>query len=119
MKILKWRSYDQMWIKVSTKKSCPSCEHEETDADCGHETCPIIFTEIHVIIFVLGTQCPGRTGGWLQMNWLSLRNNWLKLKDSGDLRIHFRGIYRIYLNLLKRNRKMSTCNRLDLETLGS
>ena len=28
-------------------------------------------------------------------------------------------LYRIYLNLIKENRKMSTCNRLDLQTLGS
>ena len=32
---------------------------------------------------------------------------------------HSRGIYRIYRNLIKENRKMSTCNRLDLQTLGS
>ena len=30
-----------------------------------------------------------------------------------------RGIQRQYLKSLKKNRKMSTCNRLDLETLGS
>ena len=32
---------------------------------------------------------------------------------------HFRGTYRIYLKWTKQNRKMSTCNRLDLESLGS
>ena len=32
---------------------------------------------------------------------------------------HFIGIYRIYLNLIKKNQRMSTCNRLDLQTLGS
>ena len=31
----------------------------------------------------------------------------------------FRGFYRIYPNLIKGNRRMSTCNRLDLQTLGS
>jgi hypothetical protein len=29
------------------------------------------------------------------------------------------GIYRIYSNLIKENRRMSTCNQLDLQTLGS
>ena len=29
-----------------------------------------------------------------------------------------RGMYRIYPKLKKKNRKMTTCNRLDLETLG-
>ena len=41
---------------------------------------------------------------------------------SGDCRKitdHFRGIYRIYPNLIKDNWRISTCNRLDLETLGS
>ena len=32
---------------------------------------------------------------------------------------HFRGIYRIYPNLTKENRRMSTWNRLDMQTLGS
>jgi hypothetical protein len=31
----------------------------------------------------------------------------------------YRGIYRIYPNFIKANRRMSTCNRLDLQTLGS
>ena len=30
-----------------------------------------------------------------------------------------RGIYGTYLTSIKKNRKMSTCNRVDLETLGS
>ena len=32
---------------------------------------------------------------------------------------HFRGIHRIYPNPIKENRRMSTCNWLDLQTLGS
>ena len=32
---------------------------------------------------------------------------------------HLRGIYRIYPNLIKENRRMRTCNRLDLPTLES
>ena len=32
---------------------------------------------------------------------------------------HFLGIYRIYRNLMKENRRMSTWNRLDMQTLGS
>ena len=31
----------------------------------------------------------------------------------------FRGIYRIYLKWIKQNWKISTCNRLDLDSLGS
>ena len=31
---------------------------------------------------------------------------------------HFRRIYRIYPKSLKKNRKMSTCNRLDSKTPG-
>ena len=53
------------------------------------------------------------------MNRLSLRNNWLKFKTSRKITHHFRGIYRIYLSLVKKNQKITTCNRLDLETLGS
>ena len=31
----------------------------------------------------------------------------------------FRGIYRIYPNLIKEHQRMSTCNWLDLQALGS
>jgi hypothetical protein len=53
------------------------------------------------------------------MNRLCLRNNRLKFDTSGGLPIIW-GIYtRIYLKWRKKNKKMSTCNRLDLESLGS
>ena len=53
------------------------------------------------------------------MNRLSLRNNRLKFKTAGKITDHFRGIYRIYPNLTNENRRMSTCNRLDLQIPGS
>ena len=62
-------------------------------------------------------QWSGRTGSYLQMNRLSLKNNRLKFKTAEKITDYFRGIYRIYLNLLKRNRRMSTGNQLDLQTL--
>jgi hypothetical protein len=39
----------------------------------------------------------------------------VEVQDFREFTDHFRGIYRIYLKLMKENRKMSTCNRLDLE----
>ena len=41
-----------------------------------------------------------------------------ELQDFRNLTGHFRGIYNIYLNSRKKIQKMSTCNWLDLETLG-
>ena len=43
----------------------------------------------------------------------------VRVQDFRKITDLFRGIYRIYSNLIKENRRMSTCNRLDLETLGS
>ena len=43
----------------------------------------------------------------------------VEVQDFGKFTAHFRGKYRIYLDLLKKIQKMSTCNQLDLETLGS
>ena len=43
----------------------------------------------------------------------------VKVQDCRRITGHFRGIYRIYPNLIQENRRMSTCNRLDLQTLGS
>ena len=38
----------------------------------------------------------------------------VEVQDCRKITDHFRGIYRIYSNLVKENRRMPTCNRLDL-----
>ena len=44
----------------------------------------------------------------------------VEVQDNRKITDHSRGIYRLYPNLIKENRRrMSTCNRLDLQTLGS
>ncbi len=53
-----------------------------------------------------------RWTGWV---WEITGWSW-RLQEIYD---HLRGIYRIYLKWMKRNRTMSTCNRLDSESLGS
>ena len=64
--------------------------------------------------------CSRKSGGWLQMNQLSLRNNWpVEVRDFQRITDHFRGIYKIYLNWMKQNRKMSTCKPISFWTLGS
>jgi hypothetical protein len=46
-------------------------------------------------------------------------NEPVEVQDCGKMTNHFRGIYRIYPNVIKKNRRMSTCNQMDLQTLGS
>ena len=41
------------------------------------------------------------------------------VQDCRTITDHFRGTYRIYPSLTKENRRMWTCNRSDLQTLGS
>ena len=55
----------------------------------------------------------------LQMNWLSSSHNRLKFKTSGYLPIILEESIKYTSNEWKQNRKMSTCNQLDLESLGS
>ena len=43
----------------------------------------------------------------------------VEVQDCKKITDHFRGIHGIYPNLIKENWRMSTCNRLDLQTLGS
>jgi hypothetical protein len=44
----------------------------------------------------------------------------VEVQDCRKITDHFRGIYRMYLNSIKENRRMSTCNRLHLQIpLGS
>jgi hypothetical protein len=88
----------------------PPLKRTSTDSPIEFQN---LFLPWHVLLklfLVLTNQWPGRTGGWLQTNRLRLINNRLK----------FRGVYRTYPNFYKgKTRKMSTCNRLDLEILGS
>ena len=42
----------------------------------------------------------------------------VEVQDCRKFTDHLRGIYRIYPNLTKENRRISTCDRLDLQTLG-
>ena len=43
----------------------------------------------------------------------------IEVQDYMKITDYSRGIYRIYHNLIKGNWRMSTCRRLDLQTLGS
>ena len=60
------------------------------------------------------------SGKKLQMNRLRLRNNRLKFKTSGKLPIILEEFIEEYTpNLINENQRMSTCNQLDLQSLGS
>ena len=70
----------------------------------------------------LSTQNPPESGTNLSVSPKNPRNlskTKLQVQDFRQIDDHFRGIYRIYLKLIKRDWKLRTCNRLDLETLGS
>ena len=43
----------------------------------------------------------------------------IEVQDFMKMIDHYRGMNKIYLDLIKENRRMSTCNQLDLQTLGS
>ena len=64
-------------------------------------------------------QWSGRTGSLLQMNRLSLRNNRLNFKTVGKLPVILEEFIEYTPISIKENRRMSTCNLLDLQTLGS
>ena len=50
----------------------------------------------------------------------AVRRRWTGwVRDFRRITHHFRGIYRIYLKWIKQIRKISTCNQLNLESLGS
>ena len=74
---------------------------------------------------LLGERGMGKLRQLVQLNRLSLRNNQLKFKIAGKLRIIFEEfieytpIYQSFYENRKENRRMWTCNRLDLQTLGS
>ena len=112
----KWQATVHTW-RPSTASSSPdepTPTHTQT------------WTERSISIYIsklVGSRyanlCPGRIGGWLQMNRLSSRNNWLKFKISGNLPIILEESIEYTSNEWKQNRKMSTCDCLDLESLAS
>jgi hypothetical protein len=46
-------------------------------------------------------------------------NEPVEVQECRKITDRFRGIYRICFKIIKENRRMSTCNWLDLQTLGS
>ena len=59
----------------------------------------------HLSYTVLATYDWG-TGGWLQMNWSTLKINRLKLlQDCRKITNRLGGIYKVYRNLMKENRR--------------
>ena len=52
-------------------------------------------------------------------NRLLVTDEPVEVQDFKKITNPSRRIYRIYIKLIKKIRKMSTCNQLDLETLGS
>ena len=50
---------------------------------------------------------------------VGFEENPVEVQDCKKNIDHLRGIYRIHPSLIEENRRMSTCNRVDLQTLGS
>ena len=50
-------------------------------------------------------------------NRLRVTDESVEVQDFMKVLDHFRGIYRIYFNLMKESRKMLACDQLDLQTL--
>ena len=50
---------------------------------------------------------------------VELEKSPVEVQDCKKITNHFRGIHRIYPDLMKDNRRMLTCKRLDLQALGS
>ena len=67
-----------------------------------------------LVLFFLGKQL---LQPMIEENQQLITNDPVEVQDCRKLTDHFRGIYRIYLTLMKENRRMSTCHRLDLQTL--
>ena len=64
-------------------------------------------------------QWSGRTGKLVTDELVERKKPVEVHQDCRKIPDHFRSIYRIYPNVIKENRRTSTCNRLDLQTPGS
>jgi hypothetical protein len=51
-------------------------------------------------------------------NRLLVTDEPVEIQDFRKITVHFRGICGLYLKLFKKNQNITTCDQLDLETLG-
>ena len=51
-------------------------------------------------------------------NGLQVTNEPIEVQDFRKIIDHLRGVYGIYLKLIQKNQKITTCNHLDLKSLG-
>jgi hypothetical protein len=68
---------------------------------------------------VYGLARPNHLYAMIRENRQFVTNEPVEVRDCRKVTDHFREIDRIYSNLIMENRRMPTCNRLDLQTLGS
>ena len=50
-------------------------------------------------------------------NWQFVTDEPVEVADCRNINDQLRGMYRVYPSLIEENRRMSTCNRMDLQTL--
>ena len=58
-------------------------------------------------------------GSIIGENQQLVTNEPVEVEDCRKITNHFRGIYSVYPKFTKGNQRVSTCHRLDLQTLGS
>ena len=105
-----------MWIWINTSQNIPSsvrcssiCEVRQLKVGCS------TWRASRSLVNTNDQREPAVGSRW--MGWVWEITGWSsRLHEITNL---IRGIYRICLNLIKENRRMSACNRLDLQTLGS
>ena len=51
-------------------------------------------------------------------NGLQVTNEPIEVQNFRKIIDHLRGVYGIYLKLIQKNQKITTCNHLDLKSLG-
>jgi hypothetical protein len=59
------------------------------------------------------------TGAMIRENQQLVADEPVEVQDSRKITVHFRGICKIHPNSIKENPRMSTCNWLDLQSVGS
>ena len=83
----------------------------------GDTACPPFRGEQWSRILSAGTTqaAAGQLRPTIGENWQLVTDEPVEGQDCRKITDHFRGIYRMYPNSVKENRRMSTWNRLDLQ----
>ena len=102
---------------IGSQLIMPKILHRQGFRDNKHQPPPMVSS--HPYWRCMSARRPSQASPRIRENRQFVTDELVEVQDCRKITDHIRGISRINPNLIKESRRMSTCNRSDLQTLGS